>query len=252
MKDDNAIVLPGEALGIEEEFLSSKNTFVDEGVIRSAAFGKIIKENGKIEVKPLKSISKIQNNMVIIGKITDNVGSVVFVKIDDIKIENEEYLALFDGKIIMRRSHDNHQHKPCSIGDIILAKIIDLEEDTYILDIFEQNLGVVFSTCPFCGIPLIKNDYRFLVCTECKHKEQKQLSPFYMSFEQIVDYLEKENKRVLSNQSNRNKYNSANDRYNDNNEERRENRYNNRFRDRNRNFHNNSKFTHKHFDNRHK
>ncbi|MGC8571855.1 MAG: exosome complex RNA-binding protein Csl4 [Candidatus Micrarchaeia archaeon] len=196
-KDKDSIVLPGDSLGVEEEYLSDEHTFIDKGIIRAAAVGKVKKEDGRLSLEPFKLINKIQNNMIVIGKIVNNVGSAVFVKIDDIKIGKEEYLAIDDGKIIMKKGYD-HTSKPCSVGDIVLARVLDNEDSTYILDIYDYELGVIFSTCPLCGKPMVQKN-EFLTCNKCKYSVRKKISKFYMDTNKIIEYLESENKRILEN-----------------------------------------------------
>jgi exosome complex component CSL4 len=196
---ENELVIPGEELGIEEEFLASKNTYVSNGIIRSTVFGKIIKKDNKILVEPLRSIDKLKKNMFIIGKVTDSAGSAVFVKIDDIKIANEEYLALTDGKIIIRSKNNRNKdiEKPCGIGDIVMARITD-EEDTYILDIFEHETGVIYSRCHICGKAMSANG-NTLECKFCDYKETKKVSPFYMNIEEINKFLNNKNIEIINN-----------------------------------------------------
>ncbi|MGC8648816.1 MAG: exosome complex RNA-binding protein Csl4 [Candidatus Micrarchaeia archaeon] len=197
---ENKLVIPGEELGIEEEFLASKNTYVSNGIIRATVFGKVIKKDNKILVEATRSIDKLKKNMLIIGKVTDSVGSAVFVKIDDIKIANEEYLALTDGKIIIRNknSREKNVEKPCGLGDIVIARITD-EEDTYILDIFEHETGVVYSRCHICGRTMSAND-GFLECKFCNYKETKKVSPFYMNINEINRFLNDKNIEILNNE----------------------------------------------------
>jgi len=204
---ENELVLPGQELGVEEEFLASRNTYLDNGIIRATVFGKVIKKDNKIEIDPIKAINKLKVNMFVLGKIIDSAGSVVFVKIDDIKIANEEYLALTDGKIIIKsKNRDERIERPCGLNDIVLARITD-EEDTYILDIFEHEAGVVFSRCPICGRAMDVNN-NFLECKVCEYKTEKKISPLYMNIDEINKFLNDKNVEILSssNESAEHKY----------------------------------------------
>ena len=104
--------------------------------------------------------------MLVIGVVTDDMKSVMFVKLDDINTERKDYLALKDGKIIgqaakFRRprmgGRDNrfqlgeNTKKPCGIGDTILARVQYNDKDSYTLSLNGRETGVIYSKCEICG-----------------------------------------------------------------------------------------------------
>ena len=104
MEIKNDFVIPGEKVATEEEFVAGNNTFVEEGVIYATVIGSVVKENGAVSVSAAgREIKIIDKDMLVLGTVTDDVKSVIFVKIDDINIDRKDYLALKDGKIIMDR-----------------------------------------------------------------------------------------------------------------------------------------------------
>ncbi len=204
------IVNPGDKLSTEEEYTPSRNTYVEEGVIYSAATGTVVMKDGTVLVEPLKEIRKFERGMYVLGKVSDTMKSVIFVTIDRVSSKNREYLALKDGKIIMRpqrgserpmrgggrfergpRPQPEEADKPCRTGDTIIAKVIAEENDTYVLGLGSPEAGVVHANCSICGRPLQSGDRPdILVCNSCRRTERRKLSVFYNKPEEVKKYLD--------------------------------------------------------------
>ncbi len=145
-------------------------------------------------------IKIIDKNMLVIGTVTDDMKSVIFVKIDDINIDSKDYLALKDGKIIMERPRphfgggrggggDNRFHaerplKPCGVGDTILASVLYNDKDSYTLALNRNETGVIFAKCDECASDMLSEN-NMLVCKECGHKERRKISSLYNKPEDI-------------------------------------------------------------------
>lgn len=204
MANDNVFVTPGEKVATEEEFAAGQNTFVEDGVIYSSIIGVVQKENGSVSVSAAgREIKIIDKNMLVLGIVTDDVKSVIFVKIDDINIDSKDYLALKDGKIIMDRPRpggrfggggggdrgDNRFHrerpmKPCKVGDTILARVQYNDKDSYTLSLSGRETGVIYAKCEECGGNLQRKE-NALSCEECGHNEQRKISDLYSKPEEI-------------------------------------------------------------------
>ncbi len=195
----DAFVIPGERIATEEEMAAGSNTFIEDGIIYSSVIGNIIKENGSIAVAPAgREIKIIDKNMLVLGTVTDDVKSVIFVKIGDINIEKKDYLALKDGKIIMDRprpsfggggGRDNRFHaekpiKPCAVGDTILARVQYNDKDSYTLSLNGNETGVIYAKCEMCGNDL-QRDANSLLCGECGHRERRKISDLYNKPQEI-------------------------------------------------------------------
>ena len=196
MLDENVFVTPGEKIATEEEFTSGSNTYVENGVIYSAIIGNVIKGEGSVGVAAAgREIKIIGRDMLVIGTVTDDMKSVMFVKLDDINVERKDYLALKDGKIIApkpsrfggprmggrenRFSSERKSEKPCGIGDTILARVLYNDKDSYTLSLSGRETGVIYAKCERCGGELDRKDESTLVCTECGHGEHRKISEYY-------------------------------------------------------------------------
>ncbi|MGC8669800.1 MAG: exosome complex RNA-binding protein Csl4 [Candidatus Micrarchaeia archaeon] len=193
---EDKLVLPGDKIATEEEYTGGANTFTENGVIYSSVVGRLTPMEKKIEVTPVgREVKTINKNMLVIGTVTDMIKGVVFVNIDDISIDHKEYLALKDGKILLERPragfnrmHRNTERpaKICSVGDIILAKVLYNDKDAYTLTLDCEECGVVHATCEICGGDLEYNKKaNALVCTNCGNKEFRRLSVLYSKPEEI-------------------------------------------------------------------
>jgi exosome complex component CSL4 len=208
--DSQGLVLPGERLATEEEFISSSNTYIENGQIYSAIAGKVTVAEGKISVhNQNKEIKKLRRNMLVLGTVTDDMRAVLFVKLDNVVSEGREYMALKDGKILLpkerrgpdrggfrggphRPMHERPQPapKPCGVGDVILARVLGEEDDTYALKVDEPETGVVYAVCEVCGGELEEgHSGDSFQCKSCKHVEYRKISNLYKKPKQIEDAL---------------------------------------------------------------
>lgn len=215
MAMDESFVMPGDKLGVEEEFVASDNTFVDDdGSIRSSIIGSVSKSDGKISVhNPQHEIERIKMGMTVVGTITDDLRTVMFVKIDNIKSKGKEFLATKDGKIVAprdrgpprgrdfgdRRGGEGDERRPtpqepkskqANVGDVVLATVLEEEQDTFLLGIRSREMGVVSSNCEMCDTHMDFDEKMMaLVCPECKHKQVRKVSAFYNKPEAIKEFL---------------------------------------------------------------
>jgi exosome complex RNA-binding protein Csl4 len=199
----NDFVTPGEKVATEEEFAAGNNTYVEEGIIYSSVIGNVEKANGSVEVHPAgREIKIIDRDMLIIGTVTDDVKSVIFVKIDDINVGSKDFLALKDGKIIVDRprpprfggggggrdnrfSHEKPM-KSCGVGDTIIARVQYNDKDAYTLSLNGRETGVIYARCELCGTEGMKMEgSNLLVCADCGHKETRKISELYNRAEEI-------------------------------------------------------------------
>ncbi len=101
---ENDIVVPGERLAAEEEYAHGTNTYVEENGIYASMLGRVAIKNGTIGVMPIgRELHEIDRGMLVLGNVSDYMKSVIFVKLQNIKSDGKEFLALKDGKIPIPR-----------------------------------------------------------------------------------------------------------------------------------------------------
>ena len=225
------IVMPGDKIGVEEEFMPGDNATVDsDGTIRATIPGTVEIRDGKVSVhNSMREIRPLKRGMYILGTVTDDVKSVVFVKIDSLYSNGLEYLAMKDGKIVAPRQRNLGSRGPprgrdsggdrrgggrfrdsgtgygegpperelpkksCGVGDAVLAKIAFDDPDIYTLAFFDPETGVVFAQCELCGARLetVEGSPNALKCPVCEHTESRKISTLYGQPEAIKKFLEK-------------------------------------------------------------
>ena len=203
--NDNDIVVPGEKLAAEEEYVHGSNTYVENSSIYSMLLGRVVMKDGSIEVSPIgRELHEIGKGMIVIGSVTDYMKSVIFIKLDSIRSGSKEYIALKDGKIVLPRrrpdfrSHDRQhsyghrerepreeEEKPCKVGDTVIAMVAFNDKDAYTLDMRAPEAGVVHSNCELCGGEMRYAGAGVLECALCKHRERRKVSSYYDKPEEI-------------------------------------------------------------------
>jgi exosome complex component CSL4 len=205
------LVVPGQRIAAEEEFKPGQNTYVEEGVIYSSAYGVLRPHEGTINVENAgRAIRLVDKGMTVIGRVTDDMRSVIFVSIDPITMGSKEYLALKDGKIIPDRPRpgarpmrmhgvrensfaetkfvEEKKDSPVGIGDTIIAKVLFNDKDSYTLGIRGDEFGVINANCDMCGERMGYDAERgMLVCGSCGRRLRRKVSIFYNDPKHIKD-----------------------------------------------------------------
>jgi len=197
-QEQQKLVMPGDRLSAEEEYLPNGNAYAENGNIYAAVPGKPSIFNGKMGVKSVvRAIKKFRKDMFVTGSVVNEMPSVVFVELDSMDFGNVHYVPMKDGKIVLRVGRPGRgfrderpnftQYKQ---GDVLLAKIAYDDPGIYTLEMRERETGVVYATCELCNSTLQVKETNTLVCETCKHIEQRRVSSLYNNFKEIYKFLE--------------------------------------------------------------
>lgn len=193
-------IIPGVLLSVIEEYDAGKNTYVDEGDIRSSVIG------GSSINLPDRILNVIQKNPPMIPKIGDVVvgyidmlfGNMISVRIVYI---NEIYSKSGFSAIASTRLSNSGGGYGSSwrergykgkyvfkVGDIIRGKVYSLLNSSIHLTLEEKDLGVVYTICFSCGNEFTKVPGG-LKCNSCGNFEDRKVSADYgkESFTQLYD-----------------------------------------------------------------
>jgi exosome complex RNA-binding protein Csl4 len=209
MEEQSVLVMPGDKIGVEEEFVAADNTYVDsDGSIRAAILGAVVKKEGKISVvNESHDVRRFKRGMFVLGRVSDDLRAVLFVKLDNVHVNGVEYLPLKDGKIVMSQrrppmgrergrgfqprggppvEREQRSAKPCGVGDVIIARIAYDDPEIYTLSLEDNEAGVVYSECELCNTHMeVDPATGTLGCPACEHKAQKKVSALYGKPDQI-------------------------------------------------------------------
>ncbi len=181
-QESGQFVLPGERLGVIEEFIPDSGTYVTDGVIYSKVVGHAFLDliNKRVSVSPLireALVPKVGN--VILGQVSnvqsDSAGARIF------KIGDKQLSGIFSGVLhisdVQMRYVDSMFDvcKPC---DILRAEIISEKNKVYHLSTKEKNLGVVYAFCSQCGF-MLEPKRQAMHCPRCGKIEKRKTALDY-------------------------------------------------------------------------
>ncbi len=176
------LVVPGERLGVIEEFIPDSGTYVKDSVIYSKIVGRALIDllNKRVSVYPLVTgelVPKVSS--IVVGQIGNAQSDNVLVRI--FKIENKRLSGEFGGILHVSDVSDRYIDSisdVCKPGDIIRAKVVSGKNRIFHLSTNDKNLGIVYAFCSRCGNLLEPQRYE-LHCPKCGNTENRKIAPDY-------------------------------------------------------------------------
>jgi exosome complex component CSL4 len=176
------LVIPGDKIGVIEEYVPSDGTYEEGGTIFSSRIGVILVDKVEKKVKVFRRLNKPippNNGDIIIGKIVSVHKQVAEVSIARIKSQNLSSSA--SGLIHISQVSDEYTDSLDSVfkpGDVVRARIVNASHLPYQLSTSGSTLGVLYTLCSRCGTPLVLAGSR-LSCPACFNTEERKLSLNY-------------------------------------------------------------------------
>jgi len=176
------IVLPGERLGVIEEFIPDSGTYVKDSVIYSKIIGHVLMDllNKRVSVYPLvNSAVTPKLGTTVLGQVgnaqTDNALVRIF------KVGNKKVSGVFGGMLHISDVSDRYitsMNEVCKSGDIIRAKVISEKNQIYHLATQDKHLGVLYAFCSRCST-ITNLDHYELRCPKCGNIEKRKTAIDY-------------------------------------------------------------------------
>jgi len=176
------IVLPGERLGVIEEFIPDSGTYVKDSVIYSKIVGHALMDllNKRVSVYPLLN-----------GAVTPKVGATVLGQVGNaqsdnalvriFKVGNKKISGVFGGILHISDVSDryiNSMNEVCRSGDIIRAKVISEKNQIFHLSTQDKNLGILYGFCSRCSNVMDLDRYE-MRCPKCGSIEKRKTAIDY-------------------------------------------------------------------------
>jgi len=181
-KKSGQFVVPGEKLGVIEEFISSSGTYVREGFIFSKVAGRILMDlmNKSVSVYPLaRSISMPRVGDIVTGSVVSVQDSTSAIRIFRLGMKPS---SGFSGGVLhvsdASLSYVDSMFDVCKLGDILQAKVVSDKNGTYHLSTKDEKLGVIYAFCSKCGSILARKKAR-MVCEDCGNIEKRKAASDY-------------------------------------------------------------------------
>jgi exosome complex component CSL4 len=182
---DGELVLPGDYLGIIEEYLPGEGVKEENGELIATRAGrvKIDPERMEIHVEPVTDTPPFpQVGDVVLAQVLEVKPQAVIVQI--LRIEGRPDREIATSKLAgihvsqVKNGFVEDLSKEFKIGDIVRARVISNEKSPIQLTTKAPDLGVVYAFCSRCRTPLIRRGEK-LVCPKCGNVETRKLSTLY-------------------------------------------------------------------------
>jgi exosome complex component CSL4 len=176
------LVLPGERLGVIEEFIPDSGTYVKDGVIYSKIVGRALMDllSKRVSVYPLINESPVPKvSSVVIGQVGNAQSDNVLVRI--FKIGSKRVSGVFTGILHISDVQERYvksMNDVCKPGDIIRTKVISNKNQVSHLSTNDKNLGVVYAFCSRCS-SLLEQRRHDMYCPKCGNVEKRKLALDY-------------------------------------------------------------------------
>ncbi len=185
-------VFPSAKLGVEEEFLPSEGTYVENGEVRGSLFGKVFidKERYKANVIPfqkrklgIKRYDKVIGEIINVGRSSSRI---------NIKYINNKPI-IPDLSAIMHISDTSKEYVSSlddlyAVGDIIRATVIDAKTIPIQLETKSNDGGVIFTLCEKCGEEVEKVRRDLLECSNCEHIQKRKTAIDYGNVNIVAEF----------------------------------------------------------------
>ena len=181
-KSSGNLVIPGERLGVIEEFIPDSGTYVKDGIIYSKIVGRALMDllNKRVSVYPLvhgATIPKVSTT--VMGQVGNAQSDNVLVRI--FRVGPKKISGVFTGILHISDVQDRYvdsMNEVCRPGDIIRAKVISEKNQVYHLTTVDKDLGVVYGFCSLCG-NLLEPQRHEMRCIKCGNVEMRKTALDY-------------------------------------------------------------------------
>jgi len=176
------LVVPGDRLGVIEEFEPGPGTYVEEGTIYSLTTGRALMDvlNKKVSVYSGTKASGVPRvGSTVVGQVQEVQNKQAVVRI--FQVGNRRLNGFFSGLLhvsdVSPRFVES-MYDVCKAGDIIRAKVISDKNRVFHLSTVEPDSGVVYAFCSRCGHVLSLRKFR-MRCPECDNLERRKPAQDY-------------------------------------------------------------------------
>jgi exosome complex component CSL4 len=181
-RESGQFVIPGNRLGVIEEFMPGLGTYVEHGTIYSKTTGRTLLDmlNKKVSVYPLvRTVSVPRTGSTIVGQVSDVRNKNAGLRI--LSIGKRSLSGFFTGILHISDvspSYIETMYDVCKPGDLMRAKVVSNLNRTYHLSTKDENLGVIYAFCSQCG-HLLQLRRGKMQCLECGKVERRKTAKAY-------------------------------------------------------------------------
>jgi len=175
-------VVPGDRLGVIEEFMPGPGTYEQSGTIYSFTTGRALMDllNKKVSVYPKVHASNVPHvDGTVVGQVSEVQSKQATIRI--FQVDNHLLTGFFSGLLHISdvsQRYVESMYEVCKAGDILRARVVSDKNRVFHLTTNDKDLGVVYAFCSRCGHALTPK--RFIMhCSECGNSERRKTSHDY-------------------------------------------------------------------------
>ena len=184
MRASRRVVVPGEELGVIEEYVPLSNTYVEDGVIRAKVVGELRADalRHEVEVLEARRASLPREGETVYAVVTGMRDVIGYLDIFYNEDTGSEYVPPYRGVIHISEISSSRVRSISEIfgyGDVVRARVIS-SKPPFLLSTKGFEYGIVFARCPRCTTPLKKRGL-WLYCYACKKVyRRRKVSRLYL------------------------------------------------------------------------
>jgi len=181
-------VVPGDRLGVIEEFMPGPGTYVENGTIYSYVTGRALVDllNKQVSVfSKTRFLAVPKVGSIVIGQVRDVQSKIAVIHI--FQVGKHILSGFFTGILHVSDvsvQYTETMYNACKPGDLIRAKVVSDKNRTYHLSTKEPDLGVICAFCSRCGNALTFQKMR-MRCLKCGKVEKRKAAQDYGEGEMI-------------------------------------------------------------------
>ncbi len=180
-----SVVIPGETLGVIEEFIPRDYVYSHNGFLIASILGKPIYDLKEhlVSIIPLKEGKPLipKKDDVVYGQVTRIKENIAFLAI--FEIEDKGVVPIpFTGILYIAHISSTFVkdiHDAVRLGDIVRAKVISKKGPPFMVTTKGREFGVIYALCPTCMKPLRKRGL-YLICPLCRKVSKRKISSLYL------------------------------------------------------------------------
>jgi exosome complex component CSL4 len=176
------LVVPGDKLGVIEEYEPGPGTYVEEGTIYSLTTGRALMDllNKKVSVYPGVRASGVPRvGSIVVGQVTEVQNKQATVRI--FQVGDRVLSGFFSGLLHVSDVSPRYvesMYDVCKPGDVVRAKVVSDKNRVFHLSTNERDFGVLYAFCSRCGHVLALRRFR-MRCDECGNLEHRKPAQDY-------------------------------------------------------------------------
>jgi exosome complex component CSL4 len=194
--ENDKIVIPGEILGVIEEFTLGKNCFEVDGQIVSESLGTVkTSSEHQIKINPVKKVFVPRKGTIALGVVSELRRQSANVTLTHYKIGDGKYFQSikYSSSAMLHISNVSDRylraiHDGVRPGDHIICKILSTHPDFRVGLFGSHDLGVINAICYSCGQEVNRVVKRNLIsCNNCGATQNRVLSSFFGKTDKLTE-----------------------------------------------------------------